>query len=381
MNLNLENIKRGISLMKTVNFNTDCNKGPIMLEVATTSACTHKCYFCAEHSNLIPVEHTSFKMPDEMLWKLLSDIKKLKIEEVRLAGNGEPTADPRLTPIVDFLHQAGVKVLIVTNGTLVERLPDSTFSKLHKITISINSFNNVTHQVIHDYKGATQLPKIMKNLDRLAKIPGVKKKIQINYVMTTDNYAEFSEVLDYVEKNDIFVAIRPVYVGYKEIASKKLEFGHINKVLSEIEERFTQGNLSNNLLKTLEYARQSFTSDASTFQERNELLPCFAGLYGGYIESNGDYRISTYCDGKPMGNIKHSGFIGLWKDNQLQSKLYSGVIMNETRRPLFKNCNNCLEGENYSRQFYSVFSKIPLQMQLIRNKHKEKVSKVKSFLS
>lgn len=369
MVISLENVKRGLSLVKTVNFNADYRKGPIILEIGTTTGCNHKCYFCAEHSKLIPLEHKPFRMTDEMLWKLISDIKKLKIGEIRFAGSGEPTADPRLAEIVDYLYNANVNVNIVTNGSLFHKFKDSFFSKLHKITMSINSLDDKTHQLIHSYNGSSQLQIIIDGLDRLIKIPEVKKKIQINYVMTTDNVDEFSKVLDFIETKNVFMAIRPVYVGYEEIASKKLTIEHINKILSQVEEKISRGRPSKAISKSLNHLRQSFTFK-STHKMRNKLLPCFAGFYGGYIESNGDYRISPYCDGPPMANIDKAGFLELWKTTKFQSKLYNGCVMNETGIPLYKNCNNCLEGDAYSGQFYNIFSKIPFQMQKLRKKQK-----------
>jgi len=369
--LNWENVKRGLSLLKTVNFNSDYRKGPVMLEICTTSACTHRCYFCAEHSSLITSKsHTPLKMEEKMLWSLLEEIKILQVEEVLLGGNGEPTMDTRFKDVVKFLNDAKVKVKVITNGSLLHRLPDETFNQLHKITISINSIEEDTHKIVHGYKSQTQLPITLKSLRYLTLLPNVKDKIQINYVMTSDNWQEFPSLLKFIEEYDLSTAIRPVFIEYDEISHKKITAEVIKQVLAQTERYIQQKSLTKNMQKTLSYLRQSFTSEVFTYQKRNKLLPCFTGFYGGYIESNGDYRISVHCGSKPFANIRNGGFIGIWKSHQLQSKLYSSCIMHETGKPSFANCANCLGVEAYSQQFYKVFSKIPLQMQRLRQHQK-----------
>ena len=60
-----------------------------------------------------------------------------------------------------------VKVLIITNGTLLERIPLAALSRLHKLTISINSMDDRIHRKIHSYGGDSQLPTVRRNVARL----------------------------------------------------------------------------------------------------------------------------------------------------------------------------------------------------------------------
>ena len=184
--------------------------------------------------------------------------------------------------------------------------------------------------------------------------------------MTSDNWAEFQTLLKFIEEYDLFTAIRPVFIEYDEVSPKKITPEVIKKILAQTESYIQENSLSKNMQKTLNYLKQSFTSEVSTYQKRNKLMPCFTGFYGGYIESNGDYRISVHCGTKPFANIKDNGFIDIWKSHPLQSKLYSSCTMHETGKASFENCTNCLEVEAYSQQFYRIFNKIPMQMNRLR---------------
>jgi MoaA/NifB/PqqE/SkfB family radical SAM enzyme len=363
----LENTKRAMRLIRIINFNPRCSLGPLSIEVSLTTACNFKCYFCNAHSHLREKCSQARSLPDEVIDCLLEDAHLLKIQEILFSGDGEPFLHKRFLEILDACR--GCKVKIVTNGSKLEQVSASIFANIHKLTISLNSMDSETHQLIHGYSGDSKLPHILENIERLLSLPRATQKLQINYVVTKENLKELESVFQLSHKWNVFFAARPVSIGFDELQPRELTTHQMRSAQEKIRQISQEPSLSPNAIASLKYSRHYFRT-GEAYKARNHLLPCYAGFYSAYLESNGDYLICVHCK-EPMGNINRQRLAKLWRSNQFQERLYAASLMHENNTKTCSACVHCPDVETYSMHFHRFFSRIPGQMFLLKHRYQK----------
>ncbi|MBR5754387.1 MAG: radical SAM protein [Erysipelotrichaceae bacterium] len=105
----------------------------VYLEI--TDACNLNCPFCTYPKG------NSF-MSLDLIENYIGQIKPF-CSYIYLHMLGEPLLHPDLEKILDLLDEQTMKLLLVTNGTLLDRYPDIlSHSCLNKLSISVHSVNN-----------------------------------------------------------------------------------------------------------------------------------------------------------------------------------------------------------------------------------------------
>jgi MoaA/NifB/PqqE/SkfB family radical SAM enzyme len=227
-------------------------------------------------------------MDSDTIDALLYDLKKMGTKEITLSGNGEQMLHPNFWDVVD----SDFKVKVVTNGSMLDSVTKERFAKLHKLTISLNAFDVISYMTIH----GTQLDVkfVTDHIDRLLTYPNARKKLQINYVQCEYNKDEDTSY--YEKKWGVKFCKRPV-------------------------------NLGNNPC--------------------HELMPCYAGYYGGFIESNGDYRLCVHSP--VVGNIIETRFEQIYRGQTLRlAGLMKGYEYCDA-------CRSCPDALMYSKDFNRVY--------------------------
>jgi MoaA/NifB/PqqE/SkfB family radical SAM enzyme len=242
---------------------------------------------------------------------------------------------------------------------------------LHKLSISLNTIDAALHPAIHGYPGASQLPDILEQLDRLLALPGARKKIQINYVMLADNYEERAEFLSWVRRKDLFAAVRPVGPALPALEERCLTRDQYETFLTELDAFEGDHHLSNNLKSTVRFARSTFRYQLRRWHAPASppppLASCYAGFYGGYILSNGNYYICCFAP-SPMGNVTETRLRDLWRRPDVQGCVFAAATMQKTGRPLYPQCVRCRESRTYSRLFHAAFRRLPFQERAMSRK-------------
>lgn len=354
------NLKRGIRLVRLVNYDPRAKLGPLLIELTITSACNYRCYFCGAHSHLAGFTKSG-TLTDSDLEGLARSIRELRVPEVRLAGDGEPLLAERTDRFIEtYGDRLGLTLL--SNGSTLDRVTDPMLAKLAKLVISLNSMNPGTHRLIHGHNDEGQLSHILSNIERLLDSPGGRAKIQINCVLTTDNYGELTDLISLSRDWRVPVLINPVVTYFEECKDRELTPRAKQETLDMVGSALRKARGSNqpSYLHTLRYLRRSVLSAIERDRETKVLRPCYAGFYGGFVDSNGDYRICCHCE-KPIGNVRKKSFREIWQSTAAQRLRYSAMLMPLTGSPVCDRCYTCTEVHLYSAAFHRAFTRIPGQ--------------------
>jgi len=163
--------------------------------IEPTVACNLDCITCFRNAWDEPMG----RMSDETFEKILAGLQELDpIPSVYFGGIGEPLFHPKTIDWIAKVKALGVKVELITNGTILaeKKAQELIDSGLDIIWVSIDG---ATPETYADVRMGAELPKILNNLRRFAKMRPAshfpKPEIGITFVAMKRNIADLPEVV------------------------------------------------------------------------------------------------------------------------------------------------------------------------------------------
>ncbi len=142
---------------------------PLYVEIATTSACNHRCIFCA----LDFMDHKEHLLATQTLCDSLAEMGKNGVKAVMFSGEGEPTLHKDLSLFVKCAKKAGLDVALTTNGIpFTKKLAEQCLPHLSWVKFSVDAGTPETYANIHKTK-PEDFQKLIANIKDAA---GIKKK-------------------------------------------------------------------------------------------------------------------------------------------------------------------------------------------------------------
>jgi pyruvate-formate lyase-activating enzyme len=138
----------------------------VSLELMTR--CNQKCYFCPV--SIAPRD--DYEMPEDLFERIVGELTTFKtIEAVFLQSYNEPTLDRRFVEHCRVLHEAGLPVAVLSNGSgLTPARVDALIESAPLRYLCINLSTLDRDRYIED-RGADHLAGILRNLDYLKDKP------------------------------------------------------------------------------------------------------------------------------------------------------------------------------------------------------------------
>ena len=135
---------------------------PWAVEIHPTAKCNHRCIHCSYKER----NESRTEMPLDIFNRLIDSLIKLRVRGVYFSGGGEPCTYPGLPSAIKKLHENGVEVAVVTNGTLFEKMGlIEVANHINYIAVSVPSctkemFAKITGRDLMEF--ALTLPKKIK---------------------------------------------------------------------------------------------------------------------------------------------------------------------------------------------------------------------------
>lgn len=139
-------------------------RAPLVVDLDPTSFCDLACPECISSGVL-----NQGQFPRRRLERLAEEMAEAGVQAVILIGGGEPLMHKAVSRVTEILHSAGIRIGLVTNGTLIDRHLDDLAQRLSWIRVSIDAATSETYDRFRPSRsGASQFPKIVANMRRLA---------------------------------------------------------------------------------------------------------------------------------------------------------------------------------------------------------------------
>lgn len=110
---------------------------PVHIQFLPTNKCNMKCSFCS-----CSERDASLEMDFHLATAIIKECRKAGTKAVTITGGGEPLLYPQFSELVDCFIDNNIKIGLVTNGLLLNKIPRDTLNKITWCRIS-NDDNRV----------------------------------------------------------------------------------------------------------------------------------------------------------------------------------------------------------------------------------------------
>ncbi|MEA3355555.1 MAG: hypothetical protein U9Q63_03675 [Patescibacteria group bacterium] len=173
--------------------------------------CQNQCVWCYDLKD--SVNFLSKKYGQEQIYQLNSEIDKaidwekdgFSIEQVYLAGGGEPTLFPKVSRlIIDKFSKAGRKVWLTTNGLHIKKsLLTQVVDQAKGILISLPGTSQKSYQQNAWFDGFEHVIETVKSISRLKKEKRSKTALVITHVFSPSSIKDLESLI--LRLNDLGV--------------------------------------------------------------------------------------------------------------------------------------------------------------------------------
>ncbi len=138
---------------------------PLVVDLDPTTFCDLACPECISMNVLNQGQFSS-----ERLLALADELAQAKVQGVILIGGGEPLMHRAIDRVIEILHQAGVRIGIVTNGTMIDRHFDALSNMLSWVRVSVDAATEATYDKFRPSgRSHSVFPKVIENMRLLAR--------------------------------------------------------------------------------------------------------------------------------------------------------------------------------------------------------------------
>ncbi|KAF4407199.1 MULTISPECIES: radical SAM protein [Streptomyces] len=139
-------------------------KWPLVVDLDPTTLCDLACPECISSGVL----HSGQFSGDRIL-ELAHEMADSGVRAVILIGGGEPLMHRSIGKVIEVLHGAGIRLGLVTNGTLIGRYLDELADMVSWVRVSMDAATRETYDIFRPSRRKTSVfPQIVGDMRRLA---------------------------------------------------------------------------------------------------------------------------------------------------------------------------------------------------------------------
>lgn len=282
---------------------------PFSMQVELIRACNFKCIYCI-HSTDKKQKLQKHILSASLFEKFVNDFKKFgrNLKTITFSGIGEPMLNPDIYKIINMSKEISDKVVLITNGSLIneETVEKLTSTKLDTIRISLQGLCAEDYEKTCGYK--IDFAEFLKNLSYLFENKkGIEVCLKIPDIVINSKEKEFAAKQIFEDKCDIFTiqSISPL---------------HNSVDYSKVKDEYNQTMYCDNALKEVTVCPQPFYS--MQLMADGSVRPCCM------------LEVECYT----VGNINDESIIDIWNGEKLKNLR---CLHLDGQRELIPSCKAC----------------------------------------
>lgn len=143
---------------------------PIHVEISPTSGCNQRCILCCVDYK----GHRPKNLSEALLLHLVDEFTEIGVKSVLLAGEGEPTVNPAIVPMIERARLKGLDMALNTNAVLMDKnMADRILSGLVWLRFTFQAASPALYQAIHR-GGRDDFEKACRNVRYAAEVKRAK---------------------------------------------------------------------------------------------------------------------------------------------------------------------------------------------------------------
>ena len=306
--------------------------GPQSIGVVLTNACNLNCITCWSYSPLkreLPTITWRRKhLTREVLQPFFTDVANLGTERVIFTGGGDPLAHSEFYGICQDAKNAGLKVTLISNLTLVRDKEAFLNLKIDTLLANFSSADAESYVAFHPNRKAEDFGKLY---DLLKEISQTKTSLKLVFVVCSINYHVLGNVLEIAKNLGASVQFKCVSVT-EETQILALSEEQKAEILAQ-SEKLVQSTVSVNW----EVFFAELATESDDWGTAVEQTGCYAGHYYSRITASGD--VYFCCNQQPelrAGSLLDNTFTQIW-----QSEPYQTMREQRRRGEFLPGCERC----------------------------------------
>jgi MoaA/NifB/PqqE/SkfB family radical SAM enzyme len=312
---------------------------PMWLNMTNTTRCNLRCIMCNQAYGKIETHTMEPEVYDIVVSRFYPFLKT-----VQLSAIGEPMMTPRLHAKIDDMLRYGVKLEMVTNGTLMKG--DPLLKRLAEVSELITvSLDGARAETFNSIRTGADFAKIIQSLERFNhfrfKLPESERPhLDFNYILMKRNIRELPDFVDLAADLGARLIICSHLVLYEKTLEEEMLQHH-----PELSDAFTRAAAERAAARGVEIRLPPPFNAPPEETPLNDPLPD-DGIYRGekcyflwrrvYIGPHGEVVACCLSGVESLGSLKEEPFPTIWNGKRYR-------IMRErvhTPRPV-PPCDNC----------------------------------------
>jgi len=286
-------------------------RGPETVHVDLSNACNLRCIGCWNYSPLLreprPAEWKRQMADADRVRALLAEVRALQGERVIFSGSGDPGTHPRLYDLIACAADAGLKVTLISNLTLLDprRLLDAG---ARTFLVNVWAATPETYAATHPGQKPEAFAALAEKLRALR-----SRNVALVFVVCRQNVHEVAAVAEFaasVGARRIQYKLASTGGGTDAIALTAAERAGVLAGAGELRERLERAGVGANLDVFFERLRGA--------PEESAVPACYAGWYYSRVYVDG--RVFLCCKHETeVGDLRRASFREIWLGERYQA--------------------------------------------------------------
>lgn len=326
--------------------------GPFFVELDLTCRCNMSCLGCQYHSSktrgLSPGGSQITALPLSLALRIADELSTIGTKEVIITGEGEPFLHPQLFDVLAGLKQAGLRVHLFTNGTLIT--PARAASLLESVPdiLKVSLWASSEEEYLQCYPNAKPeyFQRTLEGIREITRQKAVGRNGSPKVILTGPINRFNHRTLD--RKINLAHELGCDGVAFSPFKHWRGEFSAA--ALSEQEIETLSGDLvqAKHLCASLslEHNLDDLLLQYRLGEEAWSKMPCYAAWYQTRIRYDGTVMPCCRCY-LPLGNLNEQSFAEIWNSEKYRVfRQKSGMKDGLTSFQNVCECDWCLMAKN-----------------------------------
>jgi MoaA/NifB/PqqE/SkfB family radical SAM enzyme len=295
--------------------------GPFYVDIDVTNRCNLHCLGCVYHS-----PHVSKSAGDTghiqmaLVTDLFADLEAMGTSAIILQGAGEPLLNPELPQIISLAKRAGLRVTVLTNGTLLSRarIEELIEARLDVLKVSLWAVTSEQYEQNHPGTDPRNLARVIDSLKLASEIKAERRcgwpSLFVHHPINRLNHETLDRVVE------IAVATGCSGVTFSPWSTVR---GVVDSFALSAEQQRRVCAALVRLKKKLGELRLQHNIDQALLRYRAggavwEKLPCYVAWIHARIRIDGTIQPCGRCD-MSLGSLRESRFRQAWNGAALRA--------------------------------------------------------------
>lgn len=327
---------------------------PLTAMIHIAEHCNVRCEFCWHHSFLRKNPLRPQRMETSTVLNMIQELALMGTTDITLSANGEPTIHPGFPEIVKSIKNAGMKLKVITNLSLLTPPIAKALAKTNLLVVNLAAIDEHSYQSIYAPKGKTTFANIQRNIKAMARLQNHGgPEIKIGFVITKNTYRHIPDIITIAEDCRVS-SIRFKFMDPSPFTKPLILDSSDRQWLANEATKIsrTQSSVKHNLFDILNeltpQEKKQTTNKTSTNHGR-----CFIGWIVININENGSVTLCCQNDQLVVGDWKKNSLKEIWEGQKAQEYRNSLKTKIDFENPLYHACRSChySNPKHYSRRF------------------------------